>query len=88
MIRELTLHDFRAFRTLHLSGLGRVNLLVGSNNSGKTSVLEAVHFHASGGDVMALFASLVRRGERTSNADPDGYDEALFDIRHALRAIR
>src|SRR5262245_27193944 len=42
MIRELTLKNFRAFRELHLTGLGRVNLLVGANNSGKTSVLEAV----------------------------------------------
>ena len=33
---------FRGIRGLALEGLGRINLLVGANNSGKTSVLEAM----------------------------------------------
>ena len=39
---RLTIQRFRGLRDLTLSGLGRVNLLVGPNNSGKTSVLEAI----------------------------------------------
>lgn len=65
MIRELKVENFRAFRELSLTGLGRVNLLVGANNSGKTSVLEAIAFLASGGDPRALHSSLARRREHT-----------------------
>lgn len=42
MIDQLKIENFRGFRSLHLQGLKRVNLIVGSNNSGKTSLLEAV----------------------------------------------
>lgn len=41
-IDEFSIHQFRGIRDLKLEGLGQVNLLVGDNNSGKTSVLEAL----------------------------------------------
>jgi len=39
---RLVIHQFRAIQELTLEGLGRINLLVGPNDSGKTSVLEAI----------------------------------------------
>ncbi len=42
MLNTLPLNGFRGFESYRLSGLARVNLLVGKNNSGKTSTLEAV----------------------------------------------
>jgi energy-coupling factor transporter ATP-binding protein EcfA2 len=42
MIDELQIENFRGFRSLHLEELKRVNLVVGRNNSGKTSLLEAL----------------------------------------------
>lgn len=39
---NLKIHAFRGLRDLELEGLGGVNLFVGPNNSGKTSVLEAI----------------------------------------------
>ncbi len=41
-ITDLHIGQFRGLQNLHLPGLGQVNLLVGGNNSGKTSVLEAI----------------------------------------------
>lgn len=41
-IDEFMIHQFRGIRDLKLEGLGQINLLVGDNNSGKTSVLEAL----------------------------------------------
>jgi len=38
----ITIDGFRGLRDLRLEGLGAVNILVGDNNSGKTSVLEAM----------------------------------------------
>lgn len=48
MLNILTLHGFRGFESYRLGGLARVNLLVGKNNSGKTSMLEAVELLVSG----------------------------------------
>lgn len=41
-IDEFTIHSFRGLRDIKLEGLGQINLLVGENNSGKTSILEAL----------------------------------------------
>jgi len=57
------LHNYRGFSEFELTGLGRVNLLVGANNSGKTSILEAVGLLASGGDLRRLWSSMRSRGE-------------------------
>lgn len=47
MIKELTISNFRGIHELRLSGLKRVNLITGENNSGKTSILEAIAAGAS-----------------------------------------
>ncbi|MEG4286563.1 AAA family ATPase [Microcoleus sp. A006_D1] len=39
---NLTIHRFRGLQDLNLQDLGQINILVGGNNSGKTSVLEAI----------------------------------------------
>lgn len=39
---QIEINGFRGLRSLNLEGLGRINILVGENNSGKTSVLEAL----------------------------------------------
>lgn len=42
MLKNLHIENFRGIRSLDMDGLGHVNILVGRNNCGKTSVLEAV----------------------------------------------
>ena len=56
MIHSLQLQNYRGFRDYRLPSLGRVNLLVGMNNSGKTAILEAVNLLGSAGDPRVLFA--------------------------------
>ena len=41
LLHDLHIGGYRGLRDLHLEGLGRVNVLIGQNNSGKSSVLEA-----------------------------------------------
>ena len=48
MITRLQVQGFRGFRELHVGKLARVNLFVGPNNSGKTSLLEAIEILAAG----------------------------------------
>lgn len=63
MLRTFTISNYRGFDKLELTGLGRINLLVGLNNSGKTSVLEAVGLLASGGNLRRLLSTMSLRGE-------------------------
>jgi AAA15 family ATPase/GTPase len=42
-ISDLTIESFRGISDLQLKNLGGINIIVGSNNSGKTSILEALN---------------------------------------------
>lgn len=42
ILQNLQICGFRGFQEINLSDLGQVNLIVGNNNSGKTSLLEAI----------------------------------------------
>ena len=63
MLQTFKLNKYRSFEDYGLVGLSRVNLLVGKNNCGKTSILEALHFLVSRGDPFVLTRSAARRGE-------------------------
>jgi hypothetical protein len=54
MIEELALENFRGFRSLDLRGLKPVNLIVGHNNTGKTSLLEGILLSCQAGRGMEL----------------------------------
>ncbi len=47
ILNSLEVRNFRTFRDLKIEHLGRINLLVGKNNVGKTSLLEAIRLYAS-----------------------------------------
>ena len=70
MLGTLRLEGFRGFETYSLSELTRVNLLVGKNNCGKTSILEAIQFLVSGGDPLVLTQAANRRGEVSEIGTP------------------
>lgn len=42
MFRDIRIESYRGLRDIVLEDLGQINVLVGENNSGKTSVLEAI----------------------------------------------
>lgn len=70
MISSVHIHGYRGFAEFSMTDLGRINLLVGTNNSGKTSVLEAIQLLSSMGDPYALWQVLWRRGERLPPSAP------------------
>ena len=50
MLKSLEIRGYRGFSSYRMSNLARVNLVVGKNNCGKTSVLEAIEVLVTGGD--------------------------------------
>lgn len=85
---SLHIRNFRAFRYLEVPKLGRVNLLVGRNNTGKSSVLEALRIYARYGHPEAVWSVLAGRGEssrvwRTREAEVD-IEQRVLDIKHIL----
>jgi|SRR4051812_138330 len=83
MIRKLTVQGFRCFRELHVEPLTRVNLFVGQNNAGKTSLLEAVELVAIG-SIEGLARSAVRRRERilAESEVEEEFKEHIVDPSH------
>lgn len=59
--RSIHVERYRAVGGLRLDELGRVNLLVGINNAGKTSMLEVVYLLAHQSDPRALLETIRRR---------------------------
>ncbi len=62
MFRSFSVKNFRCFRELELKPLGRVNLIAGMNNSGKTAVLEALDFFGNKGSPQIAFDLNQARG--------------------------
>lgn len=56
---SLRIEGFRSFENLELPDLGTINLLFGPNNSGKTSILEAVFAHAAGRNFAPFMGQIV-----------------------------
>ena len=60
---SLEIKNFRAFKHLQIERLARVNLIVGKNNVGKTSLLEALWIYAEGGSRLTLRRLILSRDE-------------------------
>lgn len=82
LLRDLTIENYRSFENYKLDGLARVNLLVGDNNSGKTSVLEAVHILISQGKMECALETLglreaIKRASNGTNGRIVGHPDAM-----------
>lgn len=63
MISDLEIKNYRLFNQFEAHSLARVNLIVGNNNSGKSSFLEAIHLLTSDEIRSSLIHILNDRGE-------------------------
>lgn len=77
------MHGFRGFRSYVMNDLTRVNLIVGKNNCGKSTVLEAVELLVSNGHPSALAAVAGRRRERLALRPRYGADISHLFFGHA-----
>jgi ABC-type branched-subunit amino acid transport system ATPase component len=83
MIRSVKVTGFRALRRFSMQNLGRINLLVGKNNAGKSSVLEALYLLSNAGAPTAIWTVLMRRGENIVDTPVSGRAiQQEIDLRH------
>jgi ABC-type cobalamin/Fe3+-siderophores transport system ATPase subunit len=78
---SLEVQRFRGFQDLRIGKLGRVNLIVGKNNIGKSSLLEAIQLYATRAYPSFLWQILAAHDE-----DPKQYHWQTFE--EALPAIK
>ena len=71
MLKQIKIENFRCFKSFELNQFGRVNLLVGKNNSGKTSILEAIRLLCSDAENQLIKQIMINRGEYSGNKDLD-----------------
>ena len=78
---DLSIRGFRGIADLHIPQLGRVTLLTGKNNTGKSSILEALCLHTQNAEPPVVYSILESREEYTRGADRETHSsdpDALF----------
>lgn len=81
MIKSLEIKGLRGLQQFSLGDLGRVNLLVGTNNCGKSTVLEGIQILSSPGSLEPLYELMTQRGEILSEVSEQGLVSSEIDIR-------
>jgi len=81
---SLRIQNFRTFKDLTIDRLGRVNLIVGKNNVGKTALLEALWVWAHDEYWDDLTDQLVESGAENGRPSSELLEERYEAIRHLM----
>ncbi len=89
MFKNLAIRNFRGLSNLEIPRLGRINLVTGKNNSGKTSLLEALFLLSGAGDPsLALTTNIVRGIDMAGGlAIPEMFWKPLFADMDMARTV-
>lgn len=79
MIDSLHIENFRSLQDFQVKRLGRVNLIVGKNNSGKSTVLEALRIYAGNANRALLERIATEHDEKIKIAPEDIADLSESD---------
>lgn len=83
-MKSIEISNFKNFRYLKVDNFKRLNLIIGKNNTGKSTLLEAISIMASGADIEWIKKLLAQRGltyqTRIVNIDNN-------DIEHAEKTL-
>lgn len=80
VLKSLEIQNFRGFHHLQIERLGRVNLIVGKNNVGKTSLLAALQLYANDGNPSLIWQILCARDESAYHPPYDFNAYAVGDV--------
>lgn len=62
-MKSIHIKNYKNLKDLKIDSLSKINLIVGKNNVGKSTLLEAISIFASGGNIISLREILDIRGE-------------------------
>jgi predicted ATPase len=82
MLGQLSIQNYRIFSHFELDNIALVNLIVGSNNSGKSSLLEAIYLLTSDNATDSLFHILDVRGEVITDIPVDKWRRNGYPLAH------
>lgn len=80
MLRDFEVNGFKKFSSLRFDNLGNVNILLGRNNVGKTTMLEALYAHACGENAPLLISESILRTDGLTG--PYDFAEKLMNGFH------
>lgn len=80
MLESLSIQGFRKYKNLKIDGLGKINFILGENNVGKTSVLEAVFALACGQNAAPFMHIPLSRGRYSNIQQPYWVMEELLTM--------
>lgn len=88
LLNSLEIQNFRGFRHLKIEHLGRVNLIVGKNNVGKSGLLEALRLYAQRGIPTLIRSLLQERDEiKLYHSDINSMNAEIEEMLSSLRYI-
>jgi AAA15 family ATPase/GTPase len=71
MLESLYIKNYRNLKELKINSLAGVNLITGRNNTGKSSLLEAIAIYANKLDISSIYQLLENRGEKIIQPNKD-----------------
>ena len=78
MFNSLSVRGFRSFEHLEIKRFGSINLLTGKNNSGKTTLLEALFLLSSGGNPQTALNTIIARGIESASHSASAIPETFW----------
>jgi AAA15 family ATPase/GTPase len=76
---SIKIKNYKNLNSIELNGLSSVNLIMGNNNVGKTTLLEAIQIYASDGNIMSILDILDMRGVLCNSTDVEALLEKQLD---------
>lgn len=80
MLEKITIKGFRKYKEQMLDNLGHINFIMGSNNVGKTSILESVYSWACGQNIIPFMNVPVSRGRYSRIQTPYWIMEEILTV--------
>ncbi|MDR2756160.1 MAG: AAA family ATPase [Planctomycetaceae bacterium] len=77
MLESLEIKNFRCLKDFKIPSLKRINLLTGKNNTGKSSILEAIAIYATKGNLRLITQLLNERGENIQRNEKNATENNL-----------
>jgi AAA15 family ATPase/GTPase len=69
MLDSLLIRNYRILKELNINSLAQINLITGENNTGKSTILEAIEIYARRGDLNNILKVLEDRGEYSAQSE-------------------